>query len=205
MELKIGKYDGTDQSIIDSIIDGTIESIQFKETLDVGYKDITSVETWMTIGLSSYDYLFCRTQSKLWLVNNPFSGLTQINKVMSSKHFLVEPSDRDTVLTTNEQFKHWSTFVSQSKSCRDKRWSLAKNYASFVLSLTDSFMLAQETNTLSNNYKEYGIESNALDGVDGLLDWFQGINSFSGGGLPSKSYHTQELEDKLVSLISNGY
>jgi hypothetical protein len=205
MELKIGKYIGGDQNIIDSITDGAVSSLQFKETLDSGYKDITSVETWMTVGLSSHDYLFCRNQSSLWLLSNPFSGLSQTNKVITSKQFLVDKSDRDTVLTSDEQFKHWSTFVVQSKHCREKRWGLSKNYASYILNTSDSFDLAKTTNSLSDDYKEYGIESNALDGMDGLIDWIQGTSGYSGSGLPSKSYWSQELEDKLVGFITNGY
>jgi hypothetical protein len=200
MALKIGKYYGETSEM------NNPPTIQIKETLDNGYSDVTSVETWMTVGLSQYDYLFCRDQAKLWLQSNPFSGLTKnIDKTIAAKHYLVEKTDRDQVLTEDEQFKHWSTFVVQSKANRDKRWGLAKNYASYVLSLTNSFLLAQETNTLSVNYREYGIESMALDGMDGLVDWFKGINGYAGGGLPSKDYHTQELEDKLVSIISNGY
>jgi len=199
MTLKIGKNYGADTDM------DSKPTIQIKETLDVGYGDITSVETWMTVGVSHYDYLFCREQSKLYLGTNPWSGLTSNNKLMSVRHYLVGQNERDEILTTDEQFKQWGTFVSQSKLNRVKRWSLAKNYASFVLTPIDSLDLAKTTDKLSADYKEYGIESNVVDGLDGLVDWFQGTSSYVGVGLPNKGYHTQVIEDKMVSIITNGY
>jgi len=201
MSLKIGKYYGDGLTGINGI-----PVIQIAETLDVDYKDITNVENWMMVG-GSYDYLFRREQAKIYLVSvGGFSGLTSnAEKVMASKHYLAEKADRDTVMDEDAQFKSWGSFVTQSKATRDKRWSNAKNYASYVLNPVDSFELANLTNALSASYKEYGIESNAIDGIDGLLDWIQGTSGYSANGLPSKSYWTQELEDNLVSILTNGY
>jgi len=202
MSLKIGKYIGSGLTGLNGI-----PTTQIKETLDVDYKDITGVQNWMSVGVGHYDYLYCRTQVKVYVQEmGGFSGLTSTKEQeYAAKHFLVAKTDRDSVMTEELQYKNWGSLVSQSKANRDKRWANAKTYAAYVLAPIDSLNLGDETEQLSYQYKELGKMSLAVSGVDGLLDWIQGTSTYVGSGMPSKSYHTQELEDKLVSILTNGY
>lgn len=193
--LKIGKYYGEDENQ---------PTYQYKEVLDTDYKDVSDVYMWFgTQDFDNKDYLFARSGAMTYIAyNGGFSGLTQEHKVLASKNFCVSKTDRDTIHTDIEQESFWLDFVLMSESCRSDRWNKAKSYASFRLSPTDSTDLAISTSTLNEKYIKYGIESNEVDGVDGLHDWLNGVGSFSDNGFPSKSYYTTTLRDGIIDKLN---
>ena len=76
----------------------------FSGSLDTNiYTDITSNKSWLVIGKTNYDYIFCREQIMGWTAARGFSGLTQEEKESASMTFSVSKSDRDRVHTEEEQ------------------------------------------------------------------------------------------------------
>lgn len=191
MSLKIGKY------TTDTIVANPPSTWMVGETLDVGYVDVTSVTKWLTVGTSFYDYLYCREQSGDYIINQGgFSGLTSDDQLLSAKHFLVSKTDRDTVMTEDDQYSKWGTFVTTSRSIRQKRWELAKKYVSYHLEPLDSVDISLETQSLSNEFVEYKIPY--------LIHWIGGTDLYDGSGFPTKTYWTQPIQDYVVDVLTNG-
>lgn len=176
-----------------------------KGTIGDYYTEITSNKSWMEIGVKNYDYSFCRTQVMTWTAINNFSALTTEEKVVAATHFAVGPADRDTVLTNEEQQEAWSDLIIKTRKSRQLRWDAAESYISFTIPMPDSIDLGKSTNTLSNEYIIYGVESFEKSGEDGLFDWLGNTSAFSGGtGYNGKSYWTQEHQDKMLDILKNG-
>lgn len=196
--LKIGKYYG-------GVSD--MPTYQYKEVLDANYQDISNVELWFAAqDFDSRDYLFCREGAIGYIANNGgFALLSDSEKQLAAQNFCVSKTDRDTIHTDAEQETNWYHFVIQSEACRKHRWDIAKSYLSFRLSITDSNNIAIETNILNEQYIKYGIETESLDGTAGLLDWVSGTSIYSGSGFPSKSYHTMELQNGILSCLTGTY
>lgn len=170
----------------------------FSGSLDTNiYQDITSNSNWISIGVKSYDYLFCRKQVMMWTSVNGFSGLTLGEKQIAIQNFTVGKSDRDTIYSDGEQKEFWEVFVENSQKARERRWKAAKAYISYLLTPADSTDLALATETLSKNYIEYGIESLAIDGVNGLHDWLENV-------YPSKGYYVEEHKNKIMDILKDG-
>lgn len=177
----------------------------FSSSLDTNvYDDITSNYNWMTLGLSHYDYLFCRNQIMMWTSVNGFSGMTQLEKEIAASNFVVGKSDRDTIFSNTEEQSNWKTFIESSQNARERRWKAAKAYISYVLAPSDGLDIAITTNKLSGEYITYGIEDVASDGVDGLLDWIGNTGSYTETGFSSKSYWTQEAQDNMLTILKDG-
>lgn len=189
-------------------------SYVYSDTIDTDvYNDITSNKSWMSQGRFKYDYLFCRKQIMMWTPNYVnkqgeigWSGLTLEEKQIAARNFAVGSTERSEVYSNDELQEYWNDFVDKSQDCRNSRWKLGKGYISYVLNPSDSIHVAELTNTLSNSYIVYGIESLVDDGVAGLFDWVEGTGPYSGGtGFSGQSYWTQEYQDTLSSILRNGY
>jgi len=180
----------------------------FQESLDLSkYTDITSNDNWIKVGLGYYDYLFARNQIIMHTATNPpFSGLSQEDRKVAAKHFAVGATDRLDTFKDSDLQGYWNTFVEKAQRTREARWKMSKGYISYVLPMGDSIHIAQSTNELTNSYITYGIESLAIDGVDGLFDWVENTGSYSGGtGFSGQTYWTQTYQDNLSSILRNGY
>lgn len=196
-EIQVNCYNPNDS--IDS-------NIVFSGSLDTNrYDDITSNKNWFEIGRNTYDYIFCRNQIMTRTSVIGFSGLTQTEKEYASRVYAVGPTERNEVHSENEQENNWGEFVNNMVVSRYNRWTAAKNWIGFKLETSDSIDLAKSTDSLSEEYKKYGIENNASDGTDGLFDWLENTSSYSGGtGFSGKTYWTQEYQDKLMDILRNG-
>jgi hypothetical protein len=210
--LRIGEI-RTKPNKLNSYSNGNPYYIFTESTFDDGkvepgknYDEITSNKNWMSLGQNYYDYLFCRNQVIMWTATNGWTGLTTEEKQMAAQHFAVGTTERAEVYTDNELQDFWNDFVNKSQECRTNRWKLGKGYISYVLDLSDSLHMAEITNTLSNSYIIYGIESLADDGKVGLFDWVEGTGPYSGGtGFSGESYWTQEYQDNLSSILRKGF
>jgi hypothetical protein len=196
--LKIGQRIQQQETLITS--DTYFDPLHvISETLDeTKYTDITSNEAWMSVGVSMYDYLFCRKQVMYRTAIIGFSGLTTEEKICASRHFAVDKPSRDSVHTEQQQMANWNVFVDLSKQIRYERWVKAKAYISYQLSPAESTDLALNTETLSKNFVEYGIEAMSIDGVEGIYDWLE--NTY-----PTKLYYNSTHKDNIMSILTLGY
>lgn len=171
---------------------------------DESYYDITSNKNWMMIGSNYYDYNFVRSQISLYTNSNEWSGLTQDEKIIASKYFVVDKSKRDEVLTEDEQVDSWGIIIRLSQKSRYERWEEAKTYISYNLDTVNSSDLGKSTSLLCNDYINYNIITLVKDGVSGLFDYLKGEGEYVGSGYPSKSYWTQVDQDKIMDILENG-
>jgi hypothetical protein len=174
------------------------------EVLQNDYADITSIENWNIIGFNLKDYNYVRNQINLILNQIGFNNLTLNEKKIVSQYFLVDKQDRDIVLTEEEQIIYWNDLVTNSQDCRFKRWEAAKKYISYNLTPIDSSDLAKSTSILCNDYINYNIITKTKDGVSGLFDYLKGEEDYTTNGYPSKTYWTQENQDKIMDILENG-
>jgi hypothetical protein len=169
------------------------------------YQNISSVLNWYNFGaLSDVDYIFIREQISLLVSSIGFSALTVEEKLIVSKLFLVSKTDRDTVLSAEEQKIAWDELVENSLNCRMMRWTKAKSYISYELDSTNASDLAVDTSILCLNYVNYNITSYLLTGKDGLYDYIEGTASYSLNGFPSKSYWSQQRQDNIMKILKIG-
>lgn len=179
------------------------------------YYNISSIENWDVY--SSYiekDYLFIRNQIKLIYDESyldkegntiRFSDYVgEEDEKILSKYFLVDKTTRDKYYSDTEQEYFWTVLVNKSQECRKIRWEKAKTYISFNLSAQNSSDLAISTSELCNNYINYNIISKSKDGVSGLFDYLRGIEDYYTNGYPSKSYWSQQDQDRLLDILENG-
>lgn len=196
--LKIGKIINEPTTLAEAGVQ-IIPYYVISEVLDTEvYQDITSNENWMNIGISFYDYLYCRKQVMYRTAVIGFNNLNTPEKECASKNFSVGKTDRSTVHSESEQLAYWEIFVEKSQKIRLERWVKAKGYISFHLEPVDSTDLAFSTETLSKNFVEYGIESLAIDGVSGLYDWLIDV-------YPTKTYYNETHKNNIMSILMEGY
>ena len=194
--VKIGKYAGNDS---------TKPMYQFKVELDDDYVDSTDVYMWFeAVNYSNKDYLYCRINAMAYIVAiGGFDSLTNVtHKELAAQNFCVSKEDRDKIYNDTEQESYWLSFVRKSELCRHNRWEKAKSFASYRLSVADSNDLGVDTLHLNEKYVKYSIESYVEDGVYGLFDWLLGDGVYVGGGFPSKTYFTTELQNGIIDILN---
>ena len=199
--LKIGKAHGQAQG----------PTYIFKENLDEYYIDISCVQYWYQATLEAVppkDYLFSRTGSMGYIENvasGSFDNLSQIDQEFAAQNFVVDKVDRDKLYTDAEQEEYWSIFIAKSQEARQTRWNKVKSYISYRLTKDQSNEVADDTIILNEKYIYYGIESKAIDNVDGLFDYVEGTAAYSSSGFPSKPYYTTELRDGVMNFLNGTY
>jgi hypothetical protein len=174
------------------------------ELVQNNYSDITSISNWDTIGFNLKDYDYVRSRIREIVLSTGFSGLTQNEKIIASKYFLVDKLDRDSVMGEEEQIYCWNDLVVNSQDCRFSRWEAAKKYISYQLDPINSSDLAKSTSELCNDYINYNIITLSKDSISGLFDYLKGEGNYTTNGYPSKTYWTQENQDKIMDILENG-
>jgi len=182
----------------------------------INYEDISSIENWDKFSNQiDKDFLFIRNEIKILVDEYTYPGkdndvihnclrLSREELIIASKYFLIPKEIRDIYQSEQEQQFWWKNLINKSQESRNKRWSAAKTWISYNLSTTDSSDLAKSTTELCNDYINYNIISKSKDGVSGLFDYLRGIEDYSLNGFPSKSYWTQNYQDKLLDILENG-
>lgn len=168
------------------------------------YSDITSIINWDSIGFDLKDYEYVRTRIKEIVTNLGFNSLSQNEKLIVSKHFVVNKEDRDTVMSEEEQIYYWNVLIENSQDCRFKRWEYAKKYISYKLSPLNSSDLAKSTSELCSDYINYNIITKTKDGISGLFDYLKGEGDYINNGYPSKVYWSKNDQDKIMDILENG-
>jgi hypothetical protein len=174
------------------------------ETLNPIYQDVSSILNWDSFGESVKDYNYIRDRIKYFVDTIGFQNLSYDEKYISAKYFVVGKSERDSVMSENEQYEFWDTLVTNSQHSRFIRWEHAKKYISYVLSPIDSSDLAKSTSILCNDYINYNIITLTKDGISGLFDYLKGEGDYITNGYPSKTYWTQGDQDKIMDILENG-
>ena len=169
-----------------------------------GYMDVSSITNWDNFGDRLKDFIYVRDKIKSFVDSIGFSNLSLEEKIISAKYFVVGKTDRDSVLSEEEQYQFWDTLVTESQKSRFIRWEYAKKYISYVLSPINSSDLAKSTSVLCNDYINYNIITKVKDGISGLFDYLKGEGDYMFNGYPSKSYWTQENQDHLMDILENG-
>ena len=179
------------------------------------YTDITSIENWDSLSPNiDKDYSFIRQRIKEILdvsyVDKDGNTITYTDYmnynegIIASKYFLVDKLKRDYYLSESEQIFWWTNLVERSQQSRKTRWEKTKTYISYSLSPIDSSDLALSTTDLCNNYINYNITSKSKDGASGLFDYLRGTEDFISNGYPSKSYWSQQDQNRLLDILENG-
>lgn len=174
------------------------------DTIQPNYSDITSIINWDAIGFDLKDYEYVRTRIKEIVTNLGFNSLSQNEKLIVSKHFVVNKEDRDTVMSEEEQIYYWNVLIENSQDCRFKRWEYAKKYISYKLSPLNSSDLAKSTSELCSDYINYNIITKTKDGISGLFDYLKGEGDYINNGYPSKVYWSKNDQDKIMDILENG-
>jgi hypothetical protein len=185
---------------------GDVNGIEFivNNITQTNYQDVSSITNWDNYGSRLKDYNYIREQIKEITNLIGFNNLSFEEKVISSKYFVVGKSERDSVMSENEQYEFWDTLVTNSQHSRFIRWEHAKKYISYVLSPINSSDLAKSTSELCNDYINYNIITKVKDGISGLFDYLKGEGDYTTNGYPSKPYWTQQDQDKLMDILENG-
>lgn len=89
-------------------------------------------------------------------------------------------------------------YLGGAADARAKRYEELVSYAYQQLSTGDGLKAEDEVraNSLKGKFIERGVATTAVDGVDGIDDWIQGINSFTATGLKAK------IDASELSLIN---
>lgn len=189
--------------VFDDVIDDTL------------YDDITSLVSYDTIYIFYYDikrtifYMIEYLNEKCPLNadgSRNLNNLTEDEIKIACKYFLLDYSIIEQYFTPDEIKENWSVLNLKTKKCRQRRWDALFNYLSLKLEKVQGFDLAFTVDKLglSNNYLMYGLESESIDGVPGLFDYFEGTSIFAQNGFPSKPYWTQELQNEIMKIIKDG-
>jgi hypothetical protein len=168
------------------------------------YEDVSSIFNWDTYGNKIKDFNYVKDRIKELTDQIGFGNLTTGEKIISAKYFVVDKTDRDSVLTEDEQYEYWKILIIESQKSRFLRWEEAKKYISYKLSPINSSDLAKSTSELCNDYINYNIITKSKDGISGLFDYLKGEGDYVSNGYPSKIYWTQNDQDKLMDILNNG-
>lgn len=169
-----------------------------------GYMDVSSITNWDLFGDRLKDFIYVRDKIKSFVDSIGFNNLSLDEKIISAQYFLVTKSDRDTVLSEDDQKIYWSSLVENSQKSRFSRWEHAKTYISYKLTPMNSSDLAKSTSDLCNDYINFNIITKNKDGISGLFDYLKGEGDYVTNGYPSKSYWTQQDQDSLMGILENG-
>lgn len=186
-----------------TMLDGNFPFI-VDDFLQLNYEDISSITNWKLYGYKLKDYNYVRDRIKEITNIIGFDNLSYNEKVISAEYFVVGKSERDSVLSEEEQKQYWDILITQSQKSRFDRWENAKRYISYVLSPINSSNLAKSTSDLCTDYINYNIITKTKDGISGLFDYLKGEGDYTTNGYPSKSYWTQQDQDKLMDILENG-
>lgn len=189
---------------LESDLNGNIP-FKCEDYVSDGYSDISSVYNWYSFGdLTGRDYNFIRNE--IMSITNiiGFSNLNDEEKIISASLFVVNKTDRDSVLSDYDQKKYWNILVQNSLDCREKRWSLAKSYISYNILSKDSSDLGSSTSILCNSYINYNITDDITCGTPGLYDFLEGTSIYANNGYPNKSYWNQQDQDKIMNILKFG-
>jgi hypothetical protein len=192
------------------------------ENLTADYTDISSIENWDKWGPELYitgehygfkDWKALRGVIKKLVYTiivdnfNNWDNLTAPQKIIACKYLPNKVPTANFVATipdASERNKIALEFDSLSKEGRRKRFEIARMYTFNSLTVADCMDIVDFISEKLQSSYVGGIESNALDGKDGLFDYVSGTSGFAATGLPSKSYIPLNSPTVTLSDVCNG-
>lgn len=157
------------------------------------------------------DYKRLRTELYTYVSSIGFSNLSEEEKKIAVKNFVVGKNDRDTVYTLAEQIEYGKIFHKKSTEAREQRFFKGIVELYNRLTYEQIQILVEETQHLVFKYINYGIEGTDVGDVEGLWDYIQAKTgtSFETTGLPTKNWTPigctmQELVQKLMNILLYG-
>ncbi len=127
-----------------------------------------------------------------------FDNLTNFEKLVSVRWFLVPYDKRITVITDEQDKINWDFIVKYTKIARDKRIEKTRKDISYTLYPNDSNNLFDSVSALITSYSV----ANKPD----LIDWFNNTvgSAYENNGFMQKNYFSQELLDMFNNVFKNG-
>ena len=184
-----------------------------QETLQLGWEDVTTLENFDAVWAAlSRDYKYIRklmfgiAWTKMMGDPSNWNLLTDSEKEISARWFLVPKELRDTVYTTEEQMPMADAFDTNSGISRAARFKKAKYEIYNRLTLAQANVIMDEIerskSTVTPNLRENYIEYGYMLATAGT--------SFENAGLVSHDYvpvgyaDMTTFVDKLMDIIKNG-
>lgn len=178
---------------------------EVQQALQPGWDDVSSIENWDSLWpVIGRDYKVARTEifSLAWakMLGDPanWDNLTDAEKEISARWFVVPKELRDTVFSTSEQIPLSELFDANSIEARRIRYTKAKYEIYNRLTLAQANTIIQETENsisaatpnLREMYVTYGREGVVEGDPEGLFDYVrsQAGTSFASSGLGDHDY-----------------
>jgi len=140
-----------------------------------------------------------------------FSSLTDDQKALASKWFIVDKADRDTVHTDAEQILNGAEFHKRSVEARRQRELIAVSTIYNRLVKADADEVVDDTNDLVIKYVKRGREGTIEGDPEALFDYIDARVStgYESTGLRAKNFTPLvgtigDLADDIMDILKNG-
>lgn len=214
-KLKIGELKEKQTKVFEP---GEIHSPNYVFSINIDlnlYNDISSCNNWHLIGSNIYDYIYVRTQIKLYISGTTFDSLSEIDKEIVIKycatdsttiitHYMMQgmsQADATYIYITNRSVDIKNAAESCSKRITSPTYIkyiimfLPEETAQQFLDATRNFSLDYQSAALFGNM--YG------DGRDGIMDYIDGTGSYVGGGLRNYTTYVGTDINQLIFLLND--
>ena len=201
-------------------------AFKFSDETDPLYGEITGIVNLYNLGNSAgVDYKYLRNEIKNAVYTKAGADLSSWNtlsdseKKVAAKLFLVPKEQRDDVYTLDEQIQLGIIFHRSSVNCRNNRYmrGVSEIYnrleSSAISEIIDEVEKPRENSgSLRNTYVYTGREGTIEGDVEGFFDWILGrlTTSFEGIGLKDKNFPVaglitcEALSTKIIDIIKHG-
>ena len=179
-----------------------------------GYQDVTSIENWDQFNhVIRKDYKFLRQQIKILVQNTGWTNLTQLEKQIAVKYFVVSKQRRDQRYTMKEQIILGLVWHKESVKARQIRFDYAAMEIWNRLTRTEARTIVNqiEADALSNKYIQFGTEGIQKGDPEGLFDYIESSvgTSYENAGLLQTRYTPVgmtlvELSVRLIDILEHG-
>lgn len=163
---------------------------------------------------SYVDYKKARETLKIMVWTSGFNNLTDVEKKIASKWFVIPQNMRNLVHTMSEQVKNGKSFHNNSVEARTKRADAGVSAMYNYLSTFDAFQVVDDvvnTYGLMDKYINYGREGVTEDNLDGIFDYLHSRSGsmYENSGLLNKNITPvgitlQQLADTAMDIFKNG-
>lgn len=184
------------------------------DSIPENYVNISSIENWYKLYENiKKDYKYAREEIRKLLINISWENLTQEEKVIVSKMFLVSKDHRDELFTLHEQIQLGAIHHQNSIQSRLLRLCAIQLTLFNTLEKHDWQEVGLElTQTgLLDRYVNQGIEGTLEGDIEGFFDYILSRTgtSFENSGFLNKSYTPltmtlQQIADRAIDILKNG-
>lgn len=184
------------------------------DTVPVDYEDRSSITLWAEYGMQTgKDYKFVRYQIMIIAATIGWSNLTASEKEIAVKWFAVGKTERDEILTLDEQITQGYIHHRKSVESRKNRAEavMVELYNRLTWLEVTSIINDIESSGLLNAYINFGKEGTLSGDPEGIYDYLnaEANTSFANTGLLAKNYTPTgitlpDLVTKIMDILKNG-